>query len=92
MHAHSKAKFSIKLSRLFSLDILFDGRSYIENEYGEWQADIFGGGISNNLYLTNNLEINILFKLFMGDAYFYGNDKIQDCSGREFQIGTIIRF
>jgi len=84
-----EALYKMRLSNLFSLDILFDGRSYIENDYGLGQADIFGIGLGNNIQLTPNVEVNVLFKQFLGDGYFYTN--LRSFSGIELQIGTTIR-
>jgi hypothetical protein len=84
------AIYRIKFSPLYSLDLLFEGRSYIENEYLLGQADIFGAGLGNNIQLTENWGVNLGFKIFLGDAYY--NGIVPNYSGNELNIGTIIRF
>ena len=84
------AVYRIKFSPLYSLDLLFEGRSYIENEYLLGQADIFGGGLGNNIQLTENWGVNLGFKIFLGDAYY--NGIVPNYSGNELNIGTIVRF
>jgi len=81
--------YHIRFSQMFSLDILFDSRLYTENEYGVGQANIYGLGIKNNIQLTPNIEIGVLLRQFTGDAYVITD--IQNCSGKDFQIGTIIK-
>ena len=81
--------YHIGFSQMFSLDILFDSRLYTENEYGVGQANIYGVGIKNNIQLTPNIEVSILFRQFSGDAYVIAD--IQSCSGKDFQIGTTIK-
>lgn len=82
------AFYRIELNEKLSFDVLFDGRSYIENEYRIGQADIFTLGLRNNIQLRPNIHLNISLKQSFGDGYF--SEKIVKFSGREFQIGSTI--
>jgi len=86
------ATYKIKLTEHFSFDILFDGRSYIENKFRNGQGDIFGGGVRNTIKLTPNVQVSVLFKSFFGDSYFNYIKEIHKITGIEFKIMTMIAF
>ncbi|MBN2011337.1 hypothetical protein JW960_18480 [candidate division KSB1 bacterium] len=85
------AIFCYILSELFSIDVLFEARSYVENEYGVGQADVFGGGVGNHIQLRPNISLKSSFKIFTGDGYIT-NMGVPGISGIEFTIGTSVKF
>ncbi|MBN1154673.1 hypothetical protein JXB12_07095 [candidate division KSB1 bacterium] len=84
------AVYRIHLSELFSVDVLFEGRSYIENEYLIGQADIVGGGLGNTVRFNSNLHLYMSFKMLYGDAYYHHDVPIY--KGNEFIIRTTYQF
>jgi hypothetical protein len=86
------AIYHLKLSEMFSLNVLFEARSYVENEYGVGQADIFGGGIGNEIQLLDNLRLYSSFKLFTGDGYYLYQSGVPAFSGVEFSFEMSLIF
>jgi len=84
------AVYRIHLSDLLSIDLLFEGRSYIENEYNIGQADIVGGGLGNTIRFNSNFQLYMAFKILTGDAYYANN--VPMYNGSEFTINSIYRF
>lgn len=84
--------YRINFNQGVSMDLIFDGRSYIENEFGLGQADIFGGGIRSVIEISPNLKFNIMAKYYFGDAYFRKEGMILTTNGIELMLGTIYFF
>ena len=84
-----EAFYRMNFSPAFSLDIIFDGRSYIENKFGLGQADIFGGGIRSIFEITPKIKCNLMAKFFVGDTYFRREGLILSTTGIELMFGTI---
>ena len=78
------AIYQMNLSSYYAINFLVDLRSYVENDYGAGQADIFGGGIGNIIQILPNFKINVLFKFFIGDGYYNGT--VNTFTGSEFRI------
>ena len=85
-----EAVYSYTFSDLFKVKLTFDARSYVENESGTGQADLFGGGVESHFQLSPNMLLISSFKHFIGDGEY--NRYIVAMSGSEFRLSTVVRF
>ncbi len=84
------AIYRIHISEIYSIDVLFEGRSYLENEYLLGKADIVGGGMGNTVKLYSDFQLYLAFKVLYGDAFY--NRDYQTFNGSEFIIRTTYLF